>query len=73
MAKVACATCHQGAYKPLYGKSMLKDYPELAAPGPGPDAAPSTDSAPRAEEQPTASPAPRKQVAAVDGSALIAR
>ena len=30
VAKVDCATCHQGAYKPLYGTSMLKDYPELA-------------------------------------------
>ncbi|MBC7780541.1 MAG: photosynthetic reaction center cytochrome c subunit [Proteobacteria bacterium] len=29
LAKVSCATCHQGAYKPLYGVSMLKDYPEL--------------------------------------------
>jgi photosynthetic reaction center cytochrome c subunit len=28
--KVDCATCHQGAYKPLYGKSMLKDFPALA-------------------------------------------
>lgn len=27
--KVNCATCHQGAYKPLLGASMLKDYPEL--------------------------------------------
>lgn len=27
--KVNCATCHQGAYKPLYGVSMLKEYPEL--------------------------------------------
>jgi photosynthetic reaction center cytochrome c subunit len=27
--KVACATCHQGVYKPLFGVSMLKDYPEL--------------------------------------------
>jgi mono/diheme cytochrome c family protein len=24
VAKVNCATCHQGAYKPLYGASMLK-------------------------------------------------
>ncbi len=31
--KVACATCHQGVYKPLFGVSMLKDHPELAAPG----------------------------------------
>jgi len=29
--KVNCATCHQGAYKPLYGYPMLKDYPELAS------------------------------------------
>lgn len=31
--KVNCATCHQGAYKPLFGVSMLKDFPELAAQG----------------------------------------
>ena len=30
VAKANCATCHQGAYKPLYGVSMLKDHPELA-------------------------------------------
>ncbi len=30
VAKVNCATCHQGAFKPLYGASMLKDHPELA-------------------------------------------
>jgi photosynthetic reaction center cytochrome c subunit len=28
--KVGCETCHKGAYKPLYGVSMLGDYPELA-------------------------------------------
>jgi photosynthetic reaction center cytochrome c subunit len=28
--KVGCATCHKGSYKPLYGVSMLGDYPELA-------------------------------------------
>jgi photosynthetic reaction center cytochrome c subunit len=27
-----CATCHQGAFKPLYGASMLTAHPELAAP-----------------------------------------
>ncbi|MBU2409121.1 MAG: photosynthetic reaction center cytochrome c subunit, partial [Gammaproteobacteria bacterium] len=27
--KVNCATCHQGAYKPLYGASMLSNHPEL--------------------------------------------
>jgi photosynthetic reaction center cytochrome c subunit len=42
VAKVDCATCHQGAYKPLYGVSMLKDYPVLAHPvvaSPAPSAA----------------------------------
>jgi photosynthetic reaction center cytochrome c subunit len=29
VAKISCATCHQGASKPLNGVSMLKDYPEL--------------------------------------------
>lgn len=27
--KANCATCHQGAFKPLLGKSMVKDFPEL--------------------------------------------
>jgi photosynthetic reaction center cytochrome c subunit len=30
--KAFCVTCHKGAYKPLYGQSMLKDFPELATP-----------------------------------------
>ena len=47
--KVSCATCHQGAFKPLYGAPMVKDYPELigvstaAAPAAAPAA--STDAA----------------------------
>ncbi len=32
VAKNNCATCHQGAYKPLYGVSMLSDYPYLTGP-----------------------------------------
>ncbi|NBC13851.1 MAG: photosynthetic reaction center cytochrome c subunit [Gammaproteobacteria bacterium] len=32
--KIYCTTCHQGAYKPLYGANMLKDYPSLAQPLP---------------------------------------
>jgi photosynthetic reaction center cytochrome c subunit len=28
--KVNCKTCHQGAYRPLYGANMLQDYPSLA-------------------------------------------
>jgi len=34
VAKTYCATCHQGVYKPLYGVSMAKDYPELQGPSP---------------------------------------
>lgn len=30
--KMACSTCHQGVSKPLYGVSMLEDYPEWSAP-----------------------------------------
>ena len=30
-AKVNCATCHNGVYKPLFGVSMAKDFPELTA------------------------------------------
>ena len=29
VAKVNCSTCHQGAFKPLYGAQMAKHYPEL--------------------------------------------
>jgi photosynthetic reaction center cytochrome c subunit len=32
VAKVNCATCHVGAYKPLYGESMAKNHPELQGP-----------------------------------------
>lgn len=32
--KVYCTTCHQGAYKPLYGAPMVKDYPSLQGPVP---------------------------------------
>jgi photosynthetic reaction center cytochrome c subunit len=27
--KVGCETCHKGSYKPLFGVSMLGDFPEL--------------------------------------------
>jgi outer membrane protein OmpA-like peptidoglycan-associated protein len=33
--KAACATCHKGAFKPLFGVSMLGDYPSLAGVIPG--------------------------------------
>ena len=31
-AKVNCTTCHQGAFKPLYGANMIEDFPSLAEP-----------------------------------------
>lgn len=31
VAKANCTTCHQGAYKPVFGAPMLKDHPGLAA------------------------------------------
>jgi photosynthetic reaction center cytochrome c subunit len=34
--KVNCATCHQGANRPLLGAQMLRDYPELNLVGRGP-------------------------------------
>jgi photosynthetic reaction center cytochrome c subunit len=40
--KLNCATCHNGVYKPLFGASMLKDYPEL---GPSKQAALTTPAA----------------------------
>jgi photosynthetic reaction center cytochrome c subunit len=58
--KASCATCHQGAYKPLYGVSLLKDYPELAATppkAPEPAAAPPADAAPAAAPSADAAPA----------------
>ena len=32
VAKLNCATCHQGAYKPLNGAQMAQDFPELQKP-----------------------------------------
>lgn len=63
VAKLNCATCHQGAYKPLYGAPMLKDYvTALAAPIPAPEvappaAAPAEGAAPPAETSSTQAPA----------------
>ncbi len=46
VAKVNCATCHQGAHKPLYGAEMAKHHPELqvkTGPTPAAGTALSTD------------------------------
>jgi photosynthetic reaction center cytochrome c subunit len=55
VAKVSCATCHQGLFKPLYGVSMAKDYPELQGGAPG-DA---VHEAPATEEEAPAAAAPK--------------
>jgi photosynthetic reaction center cytochrome c subunit len=59
--KIYCATCHQGAYKPLYGASMLKDYPSLAQPLPegGLEAVKAAEAAAAGEVQAMAEPAPK--------------
>jgi photosynthetic reaction center cytochrome c subunit len=51
--KLECGTCHNGVYKPLFGVSMLPDYPELAsisqtASAAAPSAAPPAEAAPTA-------------------------
>ncbi len=65
VAKVNCTTCHQGAYKPLLGASMVKTYPELLetadvasveAPAAPPAAVPASQS-PAAPTPPAAAPA----------------
>jgi photosynthetic reaction center cytochrome c subunit len=49
VAKVNCATCHQGVFKPLYGASMAKDYQELVGPmHPADVAKPTGETAPTA-------------------------
>ena len=35
--KVFCATCHNGVYKPLFGASMMRDFPELKGAVSGPE------------------------------------
>jgi photosynthetic reaction center cytochrome c subunit len=33
VAKINCATCHQGVYKPLFGAAMAQGFPALEGPG----------------------------------------
>jgi len=68
--KVYCTTCHQGAYKPLYGAPMLKDYPSLQGPVPegglaaGEKAAEEEEAAPAEVEAAPAEEAPPAQAKA---------
>jgi photosynthetic reaction center cytochrome c subunit len=48
--KVSCKTCHQGAYKPLLGVSMLADYGVLAKAMPQPDKTPEPTAAEAASD-----------------------
>ncbi|MEQ1800654.1 MAG: photosynthetic reaction center cytochrome PufC [Gammaproteobacteria bacterium] len=59
VAKISCATCHQGVSKPLNGVSMLKDYPELLPGKPAPTQPLPEEAAPEGAapgEAPTAMP-----------------
>jgi photosynthetic reaction center cytochrome c subunit len=58
--KVSCATCHQGAYKPLLGVSMLADYTALAEARAQPPKSP----------PPAPVPPPEPLAAGIDGGAV---
>lgn len=62
--KVYCTTCHQGAYKPLYGAPMLKDYPSLQGPIPEGGLAAAAPA-----EEATQDVAPAEEAAATDKQA----
>jgi len=51
--RINCKTCHQGAYKPLYGAQMLKDYPALSGPAAPPSYGPKAEAATSSEEAPS--------------------
>jgi photosynthetic reaction center cytochrome c subunit len=62
--KIYCATCHQGAYKPLYGAAMAKDYPALMGTAPAEEAAPAAEeAAPPAQAMAEAPEAPAPEAA----------
>jgi photosynthetic reaction center cytochrome c subunit len=56
--KLDCATCHQGVYKPLFGVSLVKDYPELAGVAAAATPAPTPAPAPRGAAPAIPAPAP---------------
>ena len=63
--KTACATCHKGAFKPLFGVSMLGDYPSLA--GVIPDRRKPVEEAPAEAEASAGAAEPQMVAMAVDG------
>ncbi|MFP4061428.1 MAG: photosynthetic reaction center cytochrome PufC [Halochromatium sp.] len=79
--KVYCTTCHQGAYKPLYGAPMLKDYPSLQGPIPegglaaaaeAEEAAPAEEATEEAADAEAAAPAEEASEEAADTEAAPA-
>ena len=56
VAKVSCATCHQGVNKPLNGAPMLKDHPALAGVWGTTDSPAAAAQAPSAEATASAGP-----------------
>ncbi|MCU0656023.1 MAG: photosynthetic reaction center cytochrome PufC [Polyangiaceae bacterium] len=63
--KANCATCHQGAYKPLLGVSMLPSFPELAAWVPQPQKTKTPEPDPSAAPAASASGAPATSASAM--------
>jgi len=69
VAKVNCATCHQGVQKPLYGAAMAKNHPELLVASPAAGAA----SAPAAAASAVTARAPAAAfTATAGGTATVA-
>jgi photosynthetic reaction center cytochrome c subunit len=52
VAKINCATCHQGVYKPLFGAAMAAQFPPLEGTGVTPAAATMAPMAPMAPAAP---------------------
>ncbi|MBM4217167.1 MAG: photosynthetic reaction center cytochrome c subunit [Gammaproteobacteria bacterium] len=79
VAKINCQTCHQGVYKPYFGESMAKAYPELQGvkvPPVDPNAAPAdATSVPAGTAAPAATPAaaPAAEAKPKDGSKMAQR
>ena len=68
VAKVNCATCHQGVQKPLYGVAMARNHPELLTASPPAGAA----SAPAAAASGVTAGAPAPTATAAAGPAAVA-
>ena len=49
--KANCATCHQGAYRPLLGHRMLEDFPSLVRAMPQPEIEPEPEPEPELEDE----------------------